>query len=182
MILDAAVNRSVAVTDSAQDETQIAETRPRSSAHKPIELRRPLRILLVEDERVTALQMEITLTLARHDVLGVAPTAERALRMAALLTLDLALVDISLADGSSGIDAAREIHRLYGVRSLFVTAEPARCREAKRPFALGCLTKPFDENELLVAIRMAEKRIRGERAAEPQEPPHRRLPGNLELY
>jgi two-component system, response regulator PdtaR len=147
-----------------------------------MEPRRPLRVLLVEDDRVTALQVEITLTLARYDVIGVAPTAERAMRMAALLTIDLALVDVSLADGSSGIDAAREIYRLHGVRSLFVSAEPARCRAAKGPFALGCLAKPFDETELLIAIVLAERQVRGEPDGDAESRPRHRLPANLELY
>jgi DNA-binding NarL/FixJ family response regulator len=133
-----------------------------------------MRILLVEDEALLAATMDKALTEAGHNIVGSAREQAEAVQMAGLFVPQLALVDLSLARGTSGAEAAQEILRAYGVPSMFVSATPANCREATDVAALGCLSKPFTDDELVEAVRVAQSLIEG-------ASPHN-LPGNLDVY
>jgi DNA-binding response OmpR family regulator len=133
-----------------------------------------MRILLVEDESLLASTMDKALTEAGHDVVGAAREQVEAVRMAGLFVPQLALVDFSLARGTSGAEAAQEMLTAYGVRSMFVSATPANCRDATDVAALGCLSKPFTDDELVEAVRVAQSLIEGESLHD--------VPGNLDVY
>jgi DNA-binding response OmpR family regulator len=134
-----------------------------------------MRILLVEDETLLAFTIDEALTHAGHTVVGLARDTTQAVQMAGLFAPPLALVDLTLARGTSGAEAAQEILRAYGVSSLFVSANPDKCRAASRDVgALGCLSKPFTSDELIEAVRVAESLIKGEALEN--------VPRNMELY
>jgi DNA-binding NarL/FixJ family response regulator len=57
-----------------------------------------------------------------HTVCGTADSASGAIEEAADHRPDLALMDIRLANGSNGIDAARELHARHGLRCIFLSA------------------------------------------------------------
>ena len=64
-----------------------------------------------------------------HEVCATAATASDALARATALKPDVAIMDIRLAKGSSGVDAARELYERHGLRCIFVSAnldEPTR--------------------------------------------------------
>jgi len=126
-----------------------------------------MRILLVEDEFIIALEAEAHLKAAGHDVVGMAATPAEALTIAGRACPDLALVDIRLAQGTSGLDAARDLGRL-GVSCVFVTSY---CNETGNlaGIGLGCLGKPFSRRSLLDTVAWAERRIRGQ-TGEPAPP------------
>jgi len=66
---------------------------------------------------------------------------------------DLVLADIQLADGSSGIDAARDImQQSPGVPVVFITAYPERFLTGERPEPVFLITKPFEEEHVRTAI------------------------------
>lgn len=134
---------------------------------------RALRIVVVEDEGLVALQIEAFLEAAGHVVLGTADdrtSASELLRTAAPPP-DLALVDIRLAGGARGTDVAGDFAALR-VPVLFVTGNcPA---EEGRGLALGCLHKPFSQGELLASVAVAQAVMQG-RVAPP-------VPAALHLY
>lgn len=80
-------------------------------------------ILLVENEPLIAIVLEEGLRDAVHTVRGPAPTVEGALEMAQHEPPELALVNINLRGGGSGIDLAREMLDRWGVPSLFVSGQ-----------------------------------------------------------
>ena len=111
-------------------------------------------ILLVEDDFLVGMEMETGLQEAGYDVAGIAVTAEEAVELAGRHRPDLIVMDIRLAGERDGVDAALEIHRTLGIRSLFASAHgDARIRaraEPARPF--GWVAKPYRVETLLKAI------------------------------
>lgn len=117
-----------------------------------------MRILVVEDEAMIALQMEIVLKQAGHDVVAVADDVEPAVDDAQAKRPELALVDIQLGEHASGLHVAAALKNI-GVPSLFVTGN---CLGRDRgDIALGCLHKPFTSIQVLAAIQAAQDLLEG---------------------
>ncbi len=68
-----------------------------------------MRILIVEDEALIAVVLADSLEGAGHEVMGPASTMAEALALCEALRPELALLDINLRDGSSGVDVARAL-------------------------------------------------------------------------
>lgn len=115
------------------------------------------RILLIEDNPLVAEMMESALIEEGFRVVGIAGTAERAVKLARLYHPDLAITDIRLAGPHDGIEAALQILRETGARSIFATGyldkvTAGRCAHAQ---PLGWLTKPYTPSQLVDAVRQA---------------------------
>ena len=67
----------------------------------------------------------------------------------------LVLADIQLADGSSGIDAVKEILKDFDVPVIFITAFPERLLTGERPEPTFLITKPFQPETVKAAISQA---------------------------
>jgi|SRR5262252_105501 len=81
-----------------------------------------MRVLIAEDEAIIAMYLAMLLADFGHTVCGTADSAFGAIEQAAVHRPDLVLMDIRLANGSSGIDAARELHARHGLRCIFLSA------------------------------------------------------------
>jgi len=130
-------------------------------------------VLVVEDEGLVALEIETFLAGAGHGVVGVAADRAGALALARTERPDLALVDIRLANGESGLNLAADLTAL-GVPVLLVTGNCPQ--ELGRAVALGCLHKPFDERQLLASVAVAARLVQGRFVADAD------LPSGLHLY
>jgi CheY-like chemotaxis protein len=75
--------------------------------------------------------------------------------MAASTHPELILADISLADGSSGIDAVKDILALMDVPVIFITAFPERLLTGERPEPTYLITKPFSPETVTATIGQA---------------------------
>jgi len=118
------------------------------------------RILIVEDESVVALHMESVLRRLGCEVVGRAATAKEALALAESRGCDLLLADIRLAEGDDGVAVADAIWRKCGCSVVFVTAhrdDRTLSEVAKLPIH-GFLSKPFREEDLEAAVRLAALR------------------------
>jgi two-component system, response regulator PdtaR len=111
----------------------------------------PLRILIVEDEFLIALELESLLQDAGHNVVGIAASSDEAVALGRELSPDLAFVDIHLADGLTGIDVARELSDQHGVTVLFMTANAKRIPEDFAG-ARGVIAKPYTERGVKEAL------------------------------
>jgi two-component system, response regulator PdtaR len=124
--------------------------------------RKPARILVIEDDLLIATQIETTLTEAGFDVIGLAPTGEEAIELAAKDPPDLAVVDIRLAGDRNGVDTALELFRSHGIRCIFASAysdDEARQRAAPAaPF--GWLQKPYTMASLTDMVTKAADEVR----------------------
>jgi CheY-like chemotaxis protein len=81
-----------------------------------------MKVLVVEDEALIALYLETLVVGFGHEVCAVAASASEALASAALHAPDVVLMDIRLADGTSGIDAAHELYSRQRLRCIFLSA------------------------------------------------------------
>ena len=90
-----------------------------------------------------------------HSVTSVARTAGQAVDAAEATQPGLVLADIQLADGSSGLDAVRDILTRFEVPVIFVTSFPERLLTGQRPEPTFLITKPYDPNAVKAAISQA---------------------------
>jgi DNA-binding response OmpR family regulator len=133
-----------------------------------------MRILLVEDEVLIALEQRLYLEAVGHEVVGPATTPAEAVELAAETPPDLALVDVHLARHTSGIDAAQALAK-RGVACLYVTSFGEELqRGGARAAGIGCLAKPFSESALLAAVDAAQAILAGE--------PPRNVPQTMDLF
>ena len=123
-----------------------------------------MNILLVEDEVLIAMEQQLYLEIAGHSVTGPAANAQVALTMAASRHHDLALVDVHLANNINGVHVARQLTEM-GVPCLFVTSHPEEVQASG--VGLGCLIKPFSEQELIGSVDIAAEIITGRRPVSP---------------
>jgi DNA-binding NarL/FixJ family response regulator len=135
-----------------------------------------LNILIVEDEPLLADTLRHLIELnPRYRVTGTALDLTTALAAVEVQRPDLALVDLQLANGTSGFNVAAKLHDL-GILCLFTTARPPSFPVAD--LAIGCLSKPFAEADLVRALTEAEDILRDRRKLVLR----RRLPKSLQIY
>ena len=112
-------------------------------------------VMIIEDEAIIALHIKSIVEDLGHDIAGVARTRSEAIAMAASTHPELILADISLADGSSGIDAVRDILAMMDVPVIFITAFPERLLTGERPEPTYLITKPFSPETVTATIGQA---------------------------
>jgi diguanylate cyclase (GGDEF)-like protein/PAS domain S-box-containing protein len=127
-----------------------------------------LNVLVVEDERVVALDLKLSLQGLGHRVMAVAARGDEAIRLAELHRPDLVLMDIHLEGEMRGTEAARVIRERHGTPVVFLTAfaEDNTLEEASQAAPYGYLLKPFELRELQATMAMALARRRAEREVE----------------
>ena len=113
------------------------------------------RVLIIEDEPIIAMDIEALATELGHSVVDIADTRETAVEAALRHRPDIVLADIQLADGSSGIDAVREILRRSRVPVIFITAYPDRLLTGRRPEPTFLISKPFRSETVQATIAQA---------------------------
>lgn len=119
------------------------------------------RILIIEDEALVAMELKFALLDLGHQVVGLAADAPTALNLVRGSEVDLALVDIHLSDGPTGIELGRELGQRMGITVLFMTANPGMVRDGVAG-AVGVLPKPTDDHAIQTAVDYALRRRNGE--------------------
>ena len=112
-------------------------------------------VLIIEDEPVIAADIEALVKELGHSVTGIAATRDEAAQVVAKAKPGLVLADIQLADGSSGIDAVKDILASMDVPVIFITAFPERLLTGERPEPTFLITKPFQPETVKAAIGQA---------------------------
>lgn len=112
------------------------------------------RVLIVEDEFLVAANLEAGLEERGFVPVGVAPDLETALKLAEAKP-DIALVDIHLQDGETGPQIASRLANDFGVRVVFVTANPQMAAATRGPGVIGVVNKPYTEDLIAQAIDYA---------------------------
>ncbi|WP_035693080.1 response regulator [Azospirillum halopraeferens] len=123
---------------------------------------RALRVLVVEDEAVAAMDLELVLEDLGYEPCGIASSAPEAVRLADATGPDLVIMDVRLADGTDGVDAANEIRRRLGVRAVFLTAhsDPVTLERIRTADPWEVLAKPYSRSQLAAALARAAGRPR----------------------
>jgi len=112
-------------------------------------------VLIIEDEPVIAADIEGLVRELGHEVVDIAATRKEATEAAMRKRPGLVLADIQLADGSSGIDAVKDILGRFDVPVIFITAFPERLLTGERPEPTFLITKPFQPETVKAAIGQA---------------------------
>jgi PAS domain S-box-containing protein len=116
-----------------------------------------IKILIVEDERIIAQDIEHKLSHSGYKIVGICISGEDAIKKAGRLKPDLILMDIVLKGKKDGVQAAETIKSRYNIPIIYITAfmDKKTLTRAKNSLPFGYLIKPFDEKELRVTIEMA---------------------------
>lgn len=110
-----------------------------------------LRILVVEDEALIALELECLLDDLGYVTVGVAGNSAEAIALGRTMAPDVALVDIHLIDGPTGVDVARELSLDPRTSVVFMTANEKRI-PADFAGAVGVIAKPYSERAVAGAL------------------------------
>lgn len=114
-------------------------------------------ILVVEDEAIVAESIRIKLKKMGYSVISTASSADEAIRKTWEYLPDLVLMDIVLQGEMDGIEAAGQIHTLFDIPVVYLTAysDEKTLLRAKITEPFGYIIKPFKERELQVAIEIS---------------------------
>ena len=115
------------------------------------------RIMLVEDEKVVAADIEECVKSLGYEVVGAAATGTEALRLAVKTMPDLVLMDIKLRGVLDGIDVAGALYDQLKIPVVYLTAhaDAEILERAKLTAPSGYVLKPFDDRTLRTAIELA---------------------------
>ena len=127
------------------------------------------RILIVEDEPLVAFDNEHFLRDAGYEIVATVDTVAEAVS-AIGDEVDLVLADVKLSDGGSGQDVARAAQE-KGVPLIFVTGSSP---DDVRGLAIGLLSKPYSQRDLLAAIETVDAALSGRQV--------KRLPRSFTLF
>ncbi|HXB39193.1 MAG TPA: response regulator [Bacteroidia bacterium] len=116
-----------------------------------------IKILIVEDEIITATTLQQSLEKAGYDVAGIADEAEVAMRFLKDANPDLVILDIKIMGEKDGIWIAEQINEKYKLPFIFLTSfgDKITVTRAVRTRPYGYLLKPFDKNDILEAVDIA---------------------------
>src|SRR5271166_6088891 len=105
----------------------------------------PPRILIVEDERITAISLRNQLRQLGYEVPGAAHSGAGAIEKAGELHPDLVLMDISLEGELDGVEAAAAIRDAFRIPVVFLTAYSYKemLERVKVAEPYGYVLKPF---------------------------------------
>lgn len=122
-------------------------------AHRP-----DLRVMIVEDQALLAMELELVLTDSGCDVIGCAMDRASAFAIAERERPDLALIDVNLLDGMTGPQIAQRLVSEHSAAVVFLTANPEQIPDGFSG-ALGAVSKPFDEQTIRAVVQFARQFI-----------------------
>ena len=122
------------------------------------------RILVVEDEPLTAFDNENFLGEAGYEVVATVDDLEEALRVLERETVDLILSDVRLRGDRTGLELATAA-KAQGVPTLFATGYSY---PQAAEIAVGCVMKPYTDRQLIKAIEAVDRHLQGEKVKAPK--------------
>lgn len=124
-----------------------------------------LKVLIVEDDAVSAMLLQKALEKNMHDILGVVDSGEKALEILAENQVDIVMMDINLAGELDGITTTEIINEKYEVPVVYLSAssdaETMNKVVGTNPSAY--VIKPFNIRELNMVIELAIYKDRKEK-------------------
>ncbi|WP_421935050.1 response regulator [Phenylobacterium sp.] len=115
-----------------------------------------MRVLIVEDEILVAMELEETLSELGHTVVGIAPD-RRSFEALAGEGVDVALVDLNLRDGETGVEIGRALAQRHGAAVIFLTANPGLLEDGVAG-TIGVLPKPASRHAVAAVVDYAARR------------------------
>ncbi len=114
-------------------------------------------VLIIEDDILIATHLKTILEKNEYQVIGIADNGPDALTIAKENKIDLVLADINILPPWTGIDTVSRILKIQNPLILFLTVydENNIVEEAQKLNPSGYILKPFQENQLLVSLKIA---------------------------
>jgi|688.fasta_scaffold618019_2 CheY-like chemotaxis protein len=124
----------------------------------------PTRILIAEDEAISATALKSELVSLGYEVVGITDTAEDVVRAAGELQPDVVFMDITLKGVLDGITAAVAIRGRTGAPVVFLTAHADEKTMKRSVFAgpFEYILKPFTRKELQSAVQASLRKRQAE--------------------
>ncbi|HEY9808874.1 MAG TPA: ATP-binding protein [Halomicronema sp.] len=121
-------------------------------------------ILVVEDERIIALDIKQTLINLGYSVPAIASSGVQALEKIIQFSPDLVLMDIMLQGEIDGVKTAEKIRHSYQIPVVYLTShtDEITLQRAKATEPFGYIVKPFDEKDLYTTVEIAMARGKAE--------------------
>ena len=116
-----------------------------------------IRVLIVEDEAIIAMDLAQRLEDYGYEVTGIAASSEQAIELFEVTAPDLVMMDVVIGGGRDGIETAALLHARRDVPVIYLTAfrdEASLCR-ARDSAPYGYLLKPFRPDDVRAAIEVA---------------------------
>lgn len=115
------------------------------------------RILIVEDEALTAQHMRLVLEENNYEIAGIVDSGVGAIDLFKKNHLDLVLMDIQITGGIDGITTAKRLQEVDSIPIIFITqiTDQEVFKAAKMLFPENYLTKPFTDNMLVNVVELA---------------------------
>jgi DNA-binding NarL/FixJ family response regulator len=115
------------------------------------------KVLVVENEVIIADNLCDTLRTLGYDVLDPALSYEMAIESFKKEDIDIAILDIQLGGGKTGIDVARHVKELYDIPFIYLSShsDTKTLEMAKSTMPYAYLVKPFSAPDVLTAIEIA---------------------------
>lgn len=125
-------------------------------------MKKPIRILIVEDDMIIAANLSLQLTSLGYEVTGIESRGEEAIGHAVKNTPDILLLDVHLKGLINGIDTAREIQKRHDIPIIYLTAnsDEATFEKAKDTHPRAFIAKPFNKLNLHRTIALVAEQIR----------------------
>jgi signal transduction histidine kinase len=119
------------------------------------------RIIITEDDQVTALFLKRITEQIGHTVLGMASNGEEAIELVKENRVDVVLMDISLQGDQDGISTTQEIIQRYHVPVIYITGTSDRkvMDRALASHPYGYIPKPINQDILQTVIALAVQRF-----------------------
>jgi PAS domain S-box-containing protein len=130
-----------------------------------------VQILVVEDEKIVAKDIQNRLRNFGYAVPAIASSGEEAIKKAAEVQPDLVLMDIMLNKSMDGVETAKQIRERFNIPVVYLTAyaDDSTLQRAKITEPFGYILKPFEERELYTTIEMALYKHKMERRLKESE-------------
>jgi CheY-like chemotaxis protein len=128
------------------------------------------RILIVEDEPLTAFDNEVMLADLGYEVVDTLDNFESAIDLLEGNQVHLILSDLRLSGPRSGLDLAHAAKK-QNIPLVFATGH--EIPDDAKPLAVGCIRKPYNERQLRDALETVDRLLAGETV---------KAKGGFELY
>ena len=119
-----------------------------------------LRVVVVEDEAITQMQLRMILTRQGVDIVGTGINGEQGVELAHKHQPDMVLMDIKMATNTDGLEATRRILAERNTCVVMLTAYEEYKEEAERIGACGYVMKPIDSVTLIPQLSQAYRRFK----------------------
>lgn len=113
------------------------------------------KIGIVEDEKLVAKTLQLTLESLDHEVSFISGNASDAIELTDAKRPDILLIDIQLKTGGNGISVAKKIAR--DIPFIFLTSQTSKTiiKEATDTTPVAYILKPFRKEEIFAALQIA---------------------------